>query len=59
MSRYPEMPDFLDEIVRERSAGNPAFARLVDAASRRRAVIRQLAARRALLDSPRPPSLRA
>ena len=43
------MPDFLDEIVRERSAGNPEFARLVDAAARRRAVMRQLAARRALL----------
>jgi len=43
------MPDFLDEIVRERSAGNTEFARLVDAAARRRAVIRQLAARRASL----------
>jgi transcriptional regulator with XRE-family HTH domain len=43
------MPDFLDEIVRERSASNPEFARLVDAAARRRVVIRQLAARRASL----------
>jgi ribosome-binding protein aMBF1 (putative translation factor) len=43
------MPDFLDEIVRDRSAGNPEFDRLVDAAARRRAVIRQLAARRASL----------
>ena len=43
------MPDFLDEIVRDRSADNPEFARLVDAAARRRAVIRQLAARRASL----------
>ena len=37
----PEMPDFLDEIVRERSAGNPEFVRLVDAAARRRAVVRR------------------
>ena len=50
------MPDFLEEIVRERSADNPEFARLVHAAARRRAVIRQLAARRASPDSPRPPS---
>lgn len=43
------MADFLDEIVRERSASNPEFPRLVDAAARRRAVMRQLAARRASL----------
>lgn len=43
------MPDFLDEIVRERSGGSPEFAGLVDAAVRRRAVIRQLAARRTAL----------
>jgi transcriptional regulator with XRE-family HTH domain len=43
------MPDFLDEVIRERSAGNPEFGRLVDTAARRRAVMRQLAARRASL----------
>ncbi len=43
------MSDFLDQIVHERSIDNPKFPRLVDAAARRRAVMRQLAARRASL----------
>jgi len=38
--------DFLDEIVRERTAKNPAFPELVEAAVRRRALLRELAARR-------------
>lgn len=43
------MGDFLDQIVHERSVDNPEFPSLVDAATRRRAVIRQLSARRASL----------
>ena len=43
------MTDFLDEIIRERSSSNPDFPRLVEAAARRRAVMRRLAARRTAL----------
>ena len=38
--------DFLDEIVRERTAKNPRFPELVEAALRRRTLLRELAARR-------------
>lgn len=38
--------DFLDEIVAERSAMNPEFPQLVEAALRRRQLLRELAARR-------------
>lgn len=38
--------DFLDEIVRERTAENPEFPELVEAAVRRRALLRGLASRR-------------
>jgi len=38
--------DFLDEIVRERTAKNPKFPELVDAAVRRRQLLRQLAEQR-------------
>ncbi len=38
--------DFLDEIVDERSAHNPEFPELVAAAVRRRALLRELAAKR-------------
>lgn len=40
--------DFLDEIVDERSAQNPEFPELVAAAVRRRALLRELAAKRDL-----------
>jgi ribosome-binding protein aMBF1 (putative translation factor) len=39
--------DFIDEIVRERSARNPEFARLVKEASVRRRAARRLANKRA------------
>jgi ribosome-binding protein aMBF1 (putative translation factor) len=49
-SRYSERmanrPDFLDEIIDERSERNPEFADLVEAALRRRQLLRELAARR-------------
>lgn len=38
--------DFLDEVVDERSAANPAFPRMVEAAYERRRLLRALAARR-------------
>ena len=38
--------DFLDEVIRERAKKNPAFPELVEAAARRRALLRELAARR-------------
>ncbi len=38
--------DFLDEIIDERSERNPEFADLVEAALRRRQLLRELAARR-------------
>lgn len=38
--------DFLDEIVDERTALNPGFPELVAAAVRRRALLRELAAKR-------------
>jgi ribosome-binding protein aMBF1 (putative translation factor) len=38
--------DFLDEIVDERSARNPEFPELVEAALRRRQLMRELATRR-------------
>lgn len=38
-----EEPDFLDELIAERTARNPEFPRLVEAAAaRRRALIREL-----------------
>ena len=37
--------DFLDEIVSERAADNPAFGEIVDAAYRRRRLLREPAAR--------------
>ena|SRR5680860_349576 len=39
-------PDFLDEIVVERSAANPGFPQMVEAAYERRRLLRALAARR-------------
>jgi ribosome-binding protein aMBF1 (putative translation factor) len=41
--------DFLDEIVRERTAKNSKFPELVDAASRRRTLLRELATQRETL----------
>lgn len=38
--------DFLDEVVAERTAQNPDFPQLVDAAVRRRELLRALAAKR-------------
>jgi ribosome-binding protein aMBF1 (putative translation factor) len=38
--------DFLDEIVASRTAANPGFPRLVAAAARRRALVREMAGRR-------------
>src|SRR5262245_7196646 len=38
--------DFLDEMIRESTAKNPDFPRLLEAAVRRRALLRELAARR-------------
>lgn len=38
--------DFLDQLVDERSASNPAFDQMVDAAYERRRLLRALAARR-------------
>lgn len=38
--------DFIDEIVAKRTAVNPAFPQLVDAARRRRELLRALAGRR-------------
>lgn len=38
--------DFLDEIVEERTKQNPEFPRMVEAASRRRRLIRELTERR-------------
>jgi seryl-tRNA synthetase len=35
-------PDFLDEFIEERSAKNPQFPQMVEAALRRRALLRQL-----------------
>lgn len=42
----PRSPDFLDEIVEERTARNPDFPDLVEAAVRRRELVRELAALR-------------
>lgn len=39
-------PDFLDELVEERTGRNPEFPALVEAAERRREVLAELAARR-------------
>lgn len=39
----PADRDFLDEIIEERTARNPDFPNLVDAAARRRSLLRQLA----------------
>jgi ribosome-binding protein aMBF1 (putative translation factor) len=38
--------DFLDEVIDERTAANPAFGRLVEAAYERRRLLRALAERR-------------
>src|SRR5881397_1224756 len=38
--------DFLDEVIRERTERNPEFPELVEAALRRRQLLRELAARR-------------
>lgn len=35
-------PDALDELIAERTARNPAFPKLVEAAARRRALLREL-----------------
>src|SRR5207302_11049529 len=42
----PKSKDFLGEIVAERTARNPGFPGLVEAALRRRQLLRELAARR-------------
>lgn len=39
-------PDFLDEVIAERSANNPEFPALVDQAQARRALLRALASER-------------
>jgi ribosome-binding protein aMBF1 (putative translation factor) len=44
--RMANRPDFLDEIIDERSERNPEFPDLVEAALRRRQLLRELAARR-------------
>jgi DNA-binding XRE family transcriptional regulator len=38
--------DFLDDVIAERTARNPEFPKLLDAARRRRELLRALAARR-------------
>ncbi|MBC7593517.1 MAG: helix-turn-helix transcriptional regulator [Kineosporiaceae bacterium] len=40
------MPDFLDEIIKERAKGNPSFPALVQAAEDRRQLLRGLATAR-------------
>lgn len=47
--RLRRKPDFLDELIAERSAGNAEFPRLVEAALDRRRLLRHLAARREAL----------
>jgi transcriptional regulator with XRE-family HTH domain len=37
-----EEPDFLEELIAERTARNPEFPKLVEAARRRRAMLREL-----------------
>src|SRR4029453_10437469 len=44
--RMANRPDFIDEIVDQRSERNPEFPDLVEAAVRRRELLRELAARR-------------
>lgn len=44
------VPDFLDELIAERTAANPDFPLMVAAAERRRELFRQLAAKRAERD---------
>lgn len=39
-------PDFLDELIAERTARNPQFPAMVDAAGRRRRLLAELASRR-------------
>lgn len=39
-----EEPDVLDELIAERTARNPDFPKLLEAAERRRALLRELAA---------------
>jgi seryl-tRNA synthetase len=43
----PEEPDALDELIAERTARNPEFPKLVEAAARRRALLKELAGMRA------------
>jgi DNA-binding phage protein len=38
-----EEPDFLDEIIADRTARNPEFPKLLEAAERRRALLKELA----------------
>ena len=45
----PHDRDFVDEIVAARTAGNPLFPELVEAAAARRELLRELARRRAAL----------
>ncbi len=42
----PRQPDALDEFIAERAAKNPAFAANVEAARRRREIVRRMAAMR-------------
>lgn len=37
-----EKPDFLDELITERTARNPDFPKLMEAAARRRALLKEL-----------------
>lgn len=39
----PDEPDALDELIAERTARNPEFPKLVEAAARRRALLKELA----------------
>jgi transcriptional regulator with XRE-family HTH domain len=43
------MPDFVDEVIKERQRKNPAFGTMVDAALRRRRLLRDLAGERIAL----------
>ena len=46
LRRMARRQDFLDELVDERSQRNPEFPELIEAALRRRQLLRELAARR-------------
>lgn len=43
------MPDFLDEVIEKRQRNNPAFGTMVEAALRRRRLLRDLAEERSAL----------